>query len=119
MSDTSARPEPSEPPYHLHLAADERPVAASALRLLIADEAHLPDLRALAREALAGVDGSEADERRGVTLTLSPPQMKIAHTALRSLLNDLRREQHDERDIVRRILDKLPDEHTMRAIELN
>jgi hypothetical protein len=116
MSDTANS---HEPPYHLHLAADERPVAASALRLLIADEAHLPDLRALAREALAGVDDGEADERGGVMLTLSPPQMKIAHTALRSLLNDLQREQHDERDIVRRILDKLPDEHTMRAIELD
>ncbi len=58
------------------------------------------------------------DERGGVMVTLSPPQMKIAHSALRSLLNDLGREQEDERVVLRRILDKLPDEHTMRAIEL-
>lgn len=111
--------EPDQPPYHLHLTAEERPVAASALRLLIGDEAHHADLRALAREALTGVDGGgETDDRGGVTLTLSPPQMKIAHTALRSLLGDLRREQHEEIDLLRRILDKLPDEHVMRAIVL-
>ena len=45
-------------------------------------------------------------------------QMKITHTALRLLLNDLQREQAEEREILRRILDKLLDEHTMRAIEI-
>ena len=39
-------------------------------------------------------------------------------SALRLLLNDLQREQADEREVLRGILDKLPDEHTMRAIEL-
>jgi hypothetical protein len=34
------------------------------------------------------------------------------------LLNDLQREQAPERAILRSILDKLPDEHTMRAIKL-
>ena len=34
------------------------------------------------------------------------------------LLNDLQREQAEERDTLRSILDKLPDEHTMRAIAL-
>ena len=32
----------SEPPYHLFLDAEEVSVAASALRLLISDEAHEP-----------------------------------------------------------------------------
>ncbi len=114
MSETAPEPEPA---YHLHLDADEVPVASSALRLLIVDEAHQPEIRALAREVLAGLE-SERDERGGVVVTLSPPQMKIAHSALRSLLNDLGREQEDERVVLRRILDKLPDEHTMRAIEL-
>ncbi len=114
MSETAPEPEPA---YHLHLDADETPVAASALRLLIVDEAHQPEIRALARGALAGVEAAP-DERGGVTVGLSPPQMKIAHSALRSLLNDLGREQEDERVVLRRILAKLPDEHTMRAIEL-
>ncbi len=34
-------------------------------------------------------------------------------------LNDLQREQASEREILRRILDKLPDAHSIRAIELD
>ena len=45
--------------------------------------------------------------------------MKITHTALRSLYRDLGRHEADELEIVRAILDKLPDEHTMRAISLD
>ena len=49
-----------EPPYHLFLDASEVPVAASALRLLISDEAHEPEIRRLAREVIAGLErGSE------------------------------------------------------------
>lgn len=44
--------------------------------------------------------------------------MKITHTALKLLHDDLRHEHADEREILRRILDKLPDEHTMRAITI-
>lgn len=51
-------------------------------------------------------------------LELTPAQLKITHTALRSLLDDF---GHDERDVVaviHEVLDKLPDEHAIRAIEL-
>jgi hypothetical protein len=112
----SAAEEPP-PGYHLLLEADEVPAAASALRLLISDEAHEPDIRALGREVLDGLTGAP-DERGRVTLTLGPPQMKITHSAVRLLLNDLQREQAQERERLRRILDKLPDEHVMRAIEI-
>ena len=44
--------------------------------------------------------------------------MKITHTAVKLAFDDTQREQSHERDVLRRILDKLPDEHTMRAIEL-
>jgi hypothetical protein len=114
MSD--ATPEP-EPPYHLFLDMGEATVAASALRLLIADEAHEPEIRRLAREVIEGL-GAEPDERGTITVTLSPGQMKITHGAVRLLLNDLRREQAPERETLRAILAKLPDEHTMRAIEI-
>jgi hypothetical protein len=107
----------SEPAFHLFLDADELPVAASALRLLISDEAHQPDIRRLAREVLAAVDAAHA-EQRAVRLPLSPPQMKITYTAVRLLLNDLQREQDDERQILWRIVEKLPDEHAIRAIVL-
>jgi hypothetical protein len=52
-------------------------------------------------------------------LDLTPAQLKIVHTALHSLLDDL---GHDERDvlrIVRDVLAKLPDEHSIRAIDLS
>ena len=112
-----AMPEP-EPPYHLLLDAEELPAAASAVRLLISDEAHQPTIRAIARELLTGLE-AQPDGHGHLTVTLTPPQMKIAHTAVRLLLDDLGREQEPERAILRRILEKLPDEHTMRAIALD
>jgi hypothetical protein len=54
-----------------------------------------------------------------LTVTLTPPQMKITHSAVKLLLNDLQRGQADEREVLKSILDKLPDEHTMRAIQLD
>jgi len=51
-------------------------------------------------------------------LDLTPPQLKIVHTALRSLLDDLGHDERDIQSIVRVVLDKLPDEHSIRAIDL-
>ncbi len=107
-----------QPPFHLLLDEDEVEVAGTALNLLIADEAHGGEIRRLAREALASVEG-QADEHGIVSAALTPRQMKVAHTAVKILFDDLQREQAEEREILRRILDKLPDEHTMRAIELD
>lgn len=107
----------TEPPFHLLLGEDEVPVARTALNLLIADEAHEPPIRPLAREVLAGLE-APPDDHGLVSVTLSPLQMKIAHTAVKLLHDDLRYEHADEREILRRILDKLPDEHTMRAISI-
>lgn len=103
--------------YHLFLDGEEAPTLAHALRLLISDEAHEPQIRTLARETLVLLD-AEPDAGGKLTLPLSAEQMKIAHTAAHLLLDDLQRGQADERDILRRVLGKLPDEHTMRAIEL-
>ena len=105
----------SEPAFHLLLDADEVPVAASALRLLISDEAHQPDLRRLAREVLAALEVAPPDGE-ALSVPLSAPQMKITYTAVRLLLNDLQREQDAERQILWRIVEKLPDEHAIRAI---
>jgi hypothetical protein len=107
----------SEPAFHLFLDADELPVAASALRLLIVDEAHQPDIRRLAREVLAQIDATPT-EGEALRLPLSAPQMKITFAAVRLLLNDLQREQDAERQILWRIVEKLPDEHAIRAIVL-
>jgi hypothetical protein len=106
-----------EPAYHLFLDSDEVSVTARALRLLISDEAHEPQIRGLAREVLANLDAPPGDNGK-LTVPLSPEQMKITHSAARLLLDDLQREQAGERGVLRRVLDKLPDEHTMRAITL-
>ena len=52
-------------------------------------------------------------------LELTPAQLKITHTALRSLRDDF---GHDERQIhaiIHEVLAKLPDEHAIRAIQLD
>jgi hypothetical protein len=107
-----------EPPYHLRLDADEVGATAKALHLLISDEAHEPRIRELAREVLAQLEGL-ADERGILSVVLGSQQMKITHTALALLFRDLGREQAAEVELLRGILGKLPDEHTMRAITLS
>jgi len=114
MSDAGLEP---PPPYHLFLDGDEVPMAAHALRLLISDEAHEPHIRRLAREVIASLE-QPPDANGTLAVELAPQQMKITHSAVRLLLNDLQRGQADEREVLRSILEKLPDEHTMRAIEL-
>jgi hypothetical protein len=51
-------------------------------------------------------------------LDLTAAQLKIVHTALRSLVDDLGRHEHDVRDVVLSVLAKLPGEHDIRAIDL-
>jgi hypothetical protein len=51
-------------------------------------------------------------------LDLTPAQLKIVHTALHSLLDDLGHDERDVLSIVREVLDKLPDEHSIRAIDI-
>lgn len=52
-------------------------------------------------------------------LELSPVQLKIVHTALSSLADDFGHDQSAVRGVVRDVLEKLPDEHAIRAIELD
>jgi hypothetical protein len=51
-------------------------------------------------------------------LELTAVQLKVTHTALKSLFDDLGHEERDVQDVVREVLDKLPDEHDIRAIDL-
>jgi hypothetical protein len=58
------------------------------------------------------------EEEVHYSLELTPQQLKVTHTALRSLLDDF---GHDERAVARiihEVLEKLPDEHSIRAIRL-
>ena len=51
-------------------------------------------------------------------LELTPEQLKITHTALRSLLDDFGHEEAEIQALIREVLAKLPDEHAIRAIRL-
>jgi hypothetical protein len=51
-------------------------------------------------------------------LELTPAQLKVTHTALKSLLDDFGHEEHDVHKVVHEVLAKLPDEHAIRAIDL-
>ena len=52
-------------------------------------------------------------------LELTAVQLKIVHTALHSLFDDLGREEHDVKAIVAEVLAKLPGEHEIRAIDIS
>ncbi len=52
-------------------------------------------------------------------LELTPAQLKITHTALRSLLDDFGHDQPSIHTIIHEVLAKLPDEHAIRAIQLD
>jgi Fe-S cluster assembly scaffold protein SufB len=52
-------------------------------------------------------------------LDLTAAQLKIVHTALKSLYDDLGHEEHDVQQVVASVLDKLPGEHEIRAIDLD
>ena len=52
-------------------------------------------------------------------LDLTPAQLKITYTALKSFLDDF---GHDERlvlDVVREVLNKLPEESAIRSIDIS
>jgi hypothetical protein len=51
-------------------------------------------------------------------LDLTAAQLKIVHTALKSLSDDLGHEEHDVKQVVQAVLAKLPGEHDIRAIDL-
>jgi hypothetical protein len=64
-----------------------------------------------------GETGSPSELRYHLELT--PAQLKITHSALHSLLDDFGHEQSDVMGVIHEVLAKLPDEHSMRAIQLD
>jgi len=51
-------------------------------------------------------------------LDLTAAQLKIVHTALKTLFDTLGHEESDVQHVVASVLDKLPGEHDIRAIDL-
>jgi hypothetical protein len=51
-------------------------------------------------------------------LELTPAQLKITWTALKSYLDDFGHDEHDVQAIAREVLGKLPEEHSITAIDI-
>jgi hypothetical protein len=51
-------------------------------------------------------------------LELTPAQLKITHTALKSFLDDFGHDEREVHDIVREVLAKLPEEQAIRPIDI-
>ncbi len=51
-------------------------------------------------------------------LELTPAQLKITHTALKSLLDDFGHEERDVQALVHEVLAKLPSEEEVRGIDI-
>jgi hypothetical protein len=52
-------------------------------------------------------------------LELTAAQLKVTHTALKTLLDDLGHDEADVRRIVQDVVAKFPDEASIRAIDLD
>ncbi len=52
------------------------------------------------------------------TLDLTPAQLKIVHTALRLMRDDFGHDQHEVHKIIHELLAKLPDEASIRSIDI-
>jgi hypothetical protein len=51
-------------------------------------------------------------------LELTPSELKVTYTALKSLMNDLGHDEYDVQRIVRGVLDKLPPAESVESIDL-
>jgi hypothetical protein len=52
------------------------------------------------------------------TLHLTAAQLKVTHTALKTMHDGLGHDEHDVRVVVDQVLDKLPGEHDVRSIDI-
>jgi hypothetical protein len=59
-----------------------------------------------------------AADETAFRLDLTPAQLKVTHAALRSMLSDFGHDQPDVHRIIREVIAKLPDEASIRAIDL-
>jgi hypothetical protein len=59
-----------------------------------------------------------APDETAFRLELTPAQLKVTHAALRSMLTDFGHDEPDVHRVLREILAKLPDEASIRAIDL-
>ena len=58
-------------------------------------------------------------EEIGYHVDFTPAQLKVVHTDLKSMLDDFGHDEADVARVIHDVLDKLPDEHSIRAIDLD
>jgi hypothetical protein len=56
-------------------------------------------------------------QEHAFSLELTPAQLKVVHTALKAMADGFGREERDVHRVIREVLDKLPDEASIRAID--
>jgi hypothetical protein len=103
------------PTFPLIVHDEERPILRLAL------QAFRDDLGHREHRVSAVVDGVArriSDDER-VPLELDAADMKVTWSALHTLLDDSVRTQQADRDHLRALLDRLPGEHDVRAIDLD
>lgn len=104
-----------EPTFPLYVHDDER----ETLRLSL--QSFRDDLGHEEHRIAAVLDGllKRIPDGEPTPLTVDAAEMKVTYTALHSMLDDSRREQADDRARLRALLDRLPGEHDIRAIDLD
>ena len=60
-----------------------------------------------------------APDETAFRLELTPAQLKVTHSALRSLLSDFGHDEPDVHRVIREVMAKLPDEASIRSIDLS
>jgi hypothetical protein len=60
-----------------------------------------------------------APDQTAFRLELTPAQLKVTHSALRAMLADFGHDEPDVHKVIREILAKLPEEASIRAIDLS
>src|SRR3954451_12037495 len=105
----------SPPTFPLIVHEDERPVLRTALEVYRGDFGHEEQpIVPLVDEVLARLP---TDER--TPLDLDAAALKVTYSALQALLEGTRRTQDDERRHLRDLLERMPGEHDVRAIDLD
>jgi hypothetical protein len=103
------------PTFPLIVHADERATLRLALKAFRDDLGHDEHRIATVADGVAAQIGDDEHE----PVVLDAAAMKITWSALHTLLDDSARGQGDARDHLRALLERLPGEHDMRAIDLD
>jgi hypothetical protein len=105
----------SQPTFPLIVHDDERRVLRTALEVYRGDFGHDEQaIVAVVDDVLRRIPADEA-----TPLELDAAALKVTYSALHALLNDSVRGRDDDRVHLRALLERMPGEHDIRAIDLD